>query len=244
MWARRGLTVATVVAMTLFGGDWKGMAAAPSKTLVFEGTVISIGTIENDLKRWLITVTVTKVLSGEFFGSTFEFVVHSPSRSGLEKGRSYTIEAVWNGKSYTVDENQWRRRAAPPGAELLEGERWQALALITRLRSLQHKKSGFEARLLEADGSASVAQDPVGLYLVVTNNGTSEGVEHIWRLRRGVARVKSLVATPCGIDVRVDVDRITAELEVRGTIPLTLRLCFLDPKGGLEKQLKVSEVSR
>jgi len=134
--------------------------------------------------------------------------------------------------------------AAEQGAESLEGERWQALGLITGFHSVQHKKSGFEVRLLEADGSASVAWDPVGLYLVVTNNGTSDGVEHTWRLRRGVARVKGLVATSCGADVRVDVDRITSDGEVRGTLPRILRVCLFDSKGALESQPRVSEVAR
>jgi hypothetical protein len=134
--------------------------------------------------------------------------------------------------------------AADLDAELLEGERWQALEMITGFHSVQHKRSGLEVRLLEADGSASVAQDPVQLFLVVTNNGTADAVEQTWRLRRGVARVKGLVATKCGVDVRVDVDRIMPEGDTRGTLPRILRICFLDSKGTLEKQLKVSEVAR
>src|SRR6185503_5300856 len=134
--------------------------------------------------------------------------------------------------------------AAEQDAELLEGERWQALGMITGFHSVQHKKSGFKVRVLEADGSGSVAWDPVGLYLVVTNKGTSEGIEHTWRLRRGVARVKGLVATPCGADVRVDVDRITSDGEVRGTTPRILRVCLFDSKRALEAQPKVSEVAR
>jgi hypothetical protein len=134
--------------------------------------------------------------------------------------------------------------AAEQDAELLKGERWRALGLITGFHSVQHKTSGFEVRLLEADGSASVAWDPVGLYLVVTNNGTSDGVEQTWRLRRGVARVKGLVATSCGADVRVDVDRITSDGEVRGTMPRILRVCLFDSKGALVVQPKVSEVAR
>jgi hypothetical protein len=95
--------------VTLIGGDRREVAAAPTKTLVFEGTVISIGTVEHSLKPWLITVEVTKVVIGAISGSTFEFLVHSPARSGLEKGHSYTIEAVWKDNGYIVDENQWRR---------------------------------------------------------------------------------------------------------------------------------------
>ena len=111
MRVRLQLTFATVLAaMPLMVSDSQKAAAAPSRTLVFEGTVVSIATVAHDFKPWLITVKVTKVVSGEFAGSTFEFLVHSPARSGLEKGPSYTIEAVWKDDGYIVDENQWRRR--------------------------------------------------------------------------------------------------------------------------------------
>jgi hypothetical protein len=109
MLARLQFIAAAVLVMNVVGGDRQTVAAAPSNTLVFEGTVISIGTIDNGEKSWLITVKVKRVVSGEFSGPTFEFAVHSPARSGLEKGRAYTVEAVWNGSGYVVDENQWRR---------------------------------------------------------------------------------------------------------------------------------------
>jgi len=102
----------TIVVTTL--GGWQKVAGAPSKTLVFEGTVTSITTIKHRLTPWLVTVKITKVISGEFSGSTFQFAVHSPARSGLEKGRSYTIEAVWTDHGYVVDENQWLRPSRKP----------------------------------------------------------------------------------------------------------------------------------
>jgi len=99
---------ATVVVVTLMGGAGRAAAAAPTKTLVFEGRVTSIRTIDHELTPWLVTVAVTKVISGEFAGSTFQFAVHSPARAGLKEGGSYTIEAVWKEGGYTVDETQWR----------------------------------------------------------------------------------------------------------------------------------------
>ena len=48
---------------------------------------------------------ITRVISGEFSGSTFQFAVHSPAQSGLEKGRAYTIKAVWKDHGYIVDED-------------------------------------------------------------------------------------------------------------------------------------------
>jgi hypothetical protein len=100
--------VVTILVTIVIAGGWR-VAAGPSNKLVFEGTVTSITTIDHPLTRWLVTVKLTKVISGEFSGSTFQFAVHSPARSGLEKGRSYTVEAVWKDGGYIVDENQWRR---------------------------------------------------------------------------------------------------------------------------------------
>jgi hypothetical protein len=117
------------------------------------------------------------------------------------------------------------------GAALLEGAQWDALGLVTGFHSVTHKKSGFEARVLEADGSASVAHNPVALHLVATNNGTSDRVEKIWRLERGVAGVRGIIATSCGIDIRVDVDRFDSGGLVRGAERKILHACFISPQG-------------
>ena len=50
-----------------------------------------------------------EVISGTFEGTHFAFRVHSPSRSGLEIGKTYTIEANEVEGGFTVDENQWIR---------------------------------------------------------------------------------------------------------------------------------------
>jgi hypothetical protein len=134
--------------------------------------------------------------------------------------------------------------AAEESGELLEGPEWKILGLVTGFHSVHHKKSGLEVRLLEADGSASVAHDPVALYLLVTNNGTADSVEHTWRLTRGVARVRGLSVTGCGVDVQVDVDRFNSEGEPHGSTRKKLRLCFLSSDTKLQTTLKVSEISR
>lgn len=106
---RQSLVFLTAFITILIGSHLERVAAAPSKTLVFEGVVKSIRTIDNREKSWLVTMTVKKVISGEFSGSTFQFAVHSPAQSGLEKGRQYTVEAIWKDGGYVVDELQWRR---------------------------------------------------------------------------------------------------------------------------------------
>jgi hypothetical protein len=132
--------------------------------------------------------------------------------------------------------------AAPAVEEVAEEPNVSALAMVTGFHRVNHKASGFEFRLLEADGSASVAWDPIALFVVVTNNGTSDNEQRVWRLPRGVARVRSLVPTACGVDVRVDVDRIKDTLVV-GTDPKVLRLCFLAEKKSLRPTLSVTEIS-
>ena len=131
-------------------------------------------------------------------------------------------------------------RAAEHNVHPLDGAHSKALGQITGFHSVQHKKSGFEARLLESDGSASVAKDPIALFLVVTNKGTSDLVERTWRIPIGVGKVRNLVVAKCGVDVLVDVDSSDSK---RPTAK-TLRLCFLSTEGKLQDVLKVNEVSR
>jgi hypothetical protein len=128
--------------------------------------------------------------------------------------------------------------------EPLEGPEWKALTTVTGFHSVKLRKAGFEARLLEADGSASVAQDPISLYLVVTNNGASDLVERAWRLHRGVSNVRGLTPSACGVDVKAEVDRIGKDGGVVGRVPKMLHLCFLSADGKLETKLKERETSR
>lgn len=74
---------------------------------------------------------------------------------------------------------------------------------------------------------------------MVTNNGTSDRQEHVWRLPRTVARVRTLSETTCGIDVRVDVDG--ADEPTPKVIPRLLHLCFLSADGHLSSKLQFDE---
>lgn len=134
--------------------------------------------------------------------------------------------------------------AAPENVAPLAGERWEAFGMITGFHSVVHKKARLEVRVLEADGSASVAWDPVSLFVVVTDDGTSDRVEHVWRLPEGVEKVKALKATTCGADISVETDHIDAEQMVDGTTPKVFRLCFLSATHSLEPQLTFKAVPR
>lgn len=104
-------TIVVVAAMvsSVVESSRSASASSPSKVLVLEGTIASIGQIAHERTPWLVTVTVKRVVAGEFSGPTFSFAVHSPAQSGLDKGRLYTVEAVWKDGGYVVDELQWRR---------------------------------------------------------------------------------------------------------------------------------------
>ena len=123
-------------------------------------------------------------------------------------------------------------------------EKWSVLGMITGYHSIVHKASGLEVRVLEADGSASVAWDPVSLFVVVTNNGTSDGEQHVWRLPHGVVRVRGLSPTSCGADVQVDVDKIGKGELVVGSRAMTFHLCFLSPTNALLPKLTVTELKK
>lgn len=89
------------------------VSAAAPRDLRFRGTVIAIDAARAGAppgRSWVVTMRVEQVLDGAFAGTTFAFRVHSPSKSGLVVGGTYSVEARWTVDGYTVDELQWRRR--------------------------------------------------------------------------------------------------------------------------------------
>ena len=107
-------------------------------------------------------------------------------------------------------------------------DKWSVLGMITGYHSVVHKASGL------------VAWDPVSLFVVVTNSGTVDAVQHVWRVPEGVVRVRRLSPTSCGADVQVDVDKIGKDERVVGSRAATLRLCFLSPSNTLLPKLTVA----
>jgi hypothetical protein len=79
--------------------------------LVFSGTIISINNspIERSNLDWIVSARVDRIISGEFVGKTFDFRIHSPTKSGLEVGKQYIIEATLSQDGYIVDQYQWRK---------------------------------------------------------------------------------------------------------------------------------------
>jgi hypothetical protein len=87
--------------------DPSAEAATLSRDLRFRGTVAAIDATHTDElsnRKWVVTMNVERILAGEFIGKTFAFRIHSPSKSGLVVGGSYTVEAKWTGDGYRVDQ--------------------------------------------------------------------------------------------------------------------------------------------
>ena len=80
--------------------------------LVFLGTVekLDASPLQQSELDWVVKCRVDKILAGEFSGKAFSFRIHSPSKSGLEVGKQYKIEAKQTDDGYTVDQYQWMER--------------------------------------------------------------------------------------------------------------------------------------
>lgn len=79
--------------------------------IVILGTVskIYISPLRESELNWVVQCSVDKVVSGSLPHKTFSFRIHSPSKSGLEAGKQYTINIEETANGYTVDQYQWSR---------------------------------------------------------------------------------------------------------------------------------------
>jgi len=96
---RLHLVMAMAVSITIVGSGLLNQLAmaGPPRDLVLVGNVSSMSQGGSELKPWIVWIDVEKVISGDFAGKTFEFAIHSPARSGLVQGHSYTVRAKWRG---------------------------------------------------------------------------------------------------------------------------------------------------
>jgi len=111
-----GLSVIVTTGCAVVGGS--GTVAKPKPDLVFVGTVQSIesSTLLQSRANWVVTFRVDKIESGNYGGKTFSFRIHSASKSGLETGKQYIVEANRTDAGYEVDQYQWVNKTAnqPP----------------------------------------------------------------------------------------------------------------------------------
>ena len=76
------------------------------------------------------------------------------------------------------------------------------ISAVTGFHSARDKANQLEIRVLESDGSADVARNPVTLFLVVTDDPPGgDAQERVWRLPQGVSEVKKVTATGGGLKI-------------------------------------------
>ena len=80
--------------------------------LILDGVIVSLDPLPSPERkaRWRVTVAIDRVTRGDFDGDRFEFVVHSPARSGLVQGGDVTVRAEQTSQGYRVDPDQWLPR--------------------------------------------------------------------------------------------------------------------------------------
>jgi hypothetical protein len=110
------LVAAVVLSVASCAPGPKGTSDAASAedagTLRFQGTVIALDPTpaSRAYDRWIVTMTVDEVIEGVFADQTFSFLVHSPEKSGLQQGTSYTVRAERSSSGFTVDQYQWMQQ--------------------------------------------------------------------------------------------------------------------------------------
>lgn len=87
------------------------------------------------------------------------------------------------------------------------GSEWSKLELITGMHQLTDRSNGLNVRILEADASATVAINPIYLYLVISNDSSGDDRQsYIWLLPNKVEKVEGVTLDEGVIRVRAQVD--------------------------------------
>ena len=122
------------------------------------------------------------------------------------------------------------------------GGEWATWAMITGFHHVFDKRNQLEVRLLQADGSATVALNPVSLYVVITNNSSAADLQqYVWLLPHRVRNVKSIKLVDSVLQIRAEVD---ADPEASKSAPRELSVRYSVSDGVLSKTLIVSELSQ
>ncbi len=130
--------------------------------------------------------------------------------------------------------------ANPQAADVvpaLNGE-WELLAMITAFHSITDPNSRFQIRVIEANGQATVAVNPITLFLVVTNDSSAGDLQqHVWRLPVTVARVSSVTRINSGIRIVASLDAMP-DINVKAR-EVSLLVRYKAESGGLKDTITV-----
>jgi hypothetical protein len=123
-----------------------------------------------------------------------------------------------------------------------EDEKLELLTLITGYHSIDDPGKSLQLRILEANGEATVAVNPVTLYLVITNNSSAGDLQqHIWRLPFRVTKVRTIKQIGSGLTVVADAHRVA---EVESTERKEIHIIYKFENGTLASTIFVDEDSR
>jgi hypothetical protein len=119
---------------------------------------------------------------------------------------------------------------------------WATWAMITGFHHAFDKHNQLEVRLLEADGSATVALNPISLYVVITNNSSAADLQqYVWLLPHRVRNVKGIKLVDSILQIRAEVD---ADPEALKSAPRELSVRYNVSNGVLSNTLTVTERSQ
>jgi len=120
------------------------------------------------------------------------------------------------------------------------GGQWATLAIITGFHRAFDTQNQYEVRLLEADGGATVAMNPIAMYLVITNNSSAADLQyHVWLLPHRVSKVKSVELSPPILRIRAEFDADPSDRSKRVGKVLSVR--YGVSRGVLSDTLLMSE---
>lgn len=79
----------------------------PASDVEIDGTVDRIEQVSDGLRPWKVRVRVGRVLLGDYPHPVLEFLVHSPTQSGLAQGQRCVVRATRTASGYSVRDPQW-----------------------------------------------------------------------------------------------------------------------------------------
>jgi hypothetical protein len=123
---------------------------------------------------------------------------------------------------------------------------FDSLQLVTGFHSHLDKPTGFEFRILEMDGSATVAMNPINLYLVVTNNSSGSDSQSSMIVLPKVSTIESIRFADLPDKIQIDalLDRVSKDGSAQQTVPVTIYVSVPIKDGKIPQVIDVSVKER
>lgn len=120
------------------------------------------------------------------------------------------------------------------------GLKWANVGMITGFHHAFDRDNHFEVRLLEADGSATVALNPISMYLVITNNLSAADLQqYVWLLPRRVRNVRDVKLIDSTLRIRAEID--ADPYDSSKSMPAEMTVRYSVSNGVLNDTLRISQ---